>query len=171
MAISYNIYQKEGDTANWTKLGTATAKTYTVNNLKPKTEYTFAVTATNGLREGDKTAVVTVTTANIATTAVTIAVDTKSLEVGGTAKASVTITPADETDGAASYTSDTPAVASVDASTGAIKALKEGKANITAKVGTITSAAISVTVYAALVTVTNLAASGTTTTGTTLTWS
>ncbi|RRG06370.1 MAG: phage tail protein [Lactobacillus sp.] len=171
MAISYNVYQKEGNAAEWTKLGTATAKTYTVNNLKPKTEYTFAVTATNGLREGDKTAVVTVMTANIATTAVTIAVDTKALEVGGTAKASVTITPADETDGAASYTSSNTKVATVDANTGAIRAVAEGTANITAKVGTITSAAISVTVYAALVTVTNLAASGTTTTGTTLTWS
>lgn len=171
MAISYIVYQKEGDAADWTKLGEATEKTYTVNNLKPKTEYTFAVTATNGLREGDKTAVVTVTTTNIATTAVTLAVDIKSLEVGGTAKASVTITPADETDGAASYTSSDAKVATVDASTGAIKAVAEGKAEITAKVGTITSAAISVTVYAALVTVTKLAASGTTTTGTTLTWS
>lgn len=170
MAISYNVYQKEGNAADWTKLGTATAKTYTVNNLKPKTQYTFAVTATNGLREGDKTAVVTVTTANIATTAVTLAVDTKALEVGGTAKASVTITPADETDGAASYTSDKPAVATVNASTGAITAVAEGTANITAKVGSITSAAITVTVYAALVTVTGLAASGTTPTGTTLTW-
>ncbi len=170
MAITYNVYQKEGSTTDWTKLGTATQKTYTVNNLKPKTEYTFAVTATNGLREGDKTAVVTVTTSNIATTAVTLAVDTNALEVGGTAKATVTITPADETDGAASYTSSNMAVATVNASTGAITAVGEGTANITANVGSITSAAITVTVYAALVTVTNLAASGTTPTGTTLTW-
>ena len=171
MAISYNIYQKEGNTANWIKLGTATQKTCTVNNLKPKPQYTFAVTATNGLREGDKTAVVTVTTSNIATTAVTLAVDTKALEVGGTAKATVTITPADETDGAASYTSSNTKVATVNAGTGAITAVAEGTANITAKVGSITSAAITVRVYAALVTVTNLAASGTTATGTTLKWS
>lgn len=171
MAITYNVYQKEGSATDWAKLGTATQKTYTVNNLKPNTQYTFAVTATNGLREGDKTAVVIVTTANIATTTVTIAVDTNSLEVGGTAKASVTITPTNQTDGAASYASDAPSVASVNASTGVITAVAEGTANITAKVGSITSTAITVTVYAALVTVTGLAASGTTPTGTTLTWS
>lgn len=169
--MDYYIYQKTGD-ADYEKVGTVTdVKTYTAENLKPKTEYTFAVSAWNGLHESDKSDAITVTTSNIATTAVTLTITIKDLEIGGTVTATVTITPADETDGAVSYTSSDPTVASIDAKTGVIKALKVGTTDITAKVGSITSAKITITVYEALVTVTALKAASTTATGTTLTWS
>lgn len=168
--MDYYIYQKTG-TAEYEKVGTVNdVKTYTVTNLKPKTAYTFAVSSWNGLRESAKSEAITVTTSNIATTAITLAISNKALEVGGTVTATVTITPADETDGAVTYASSVPTVATVDATSGVIKAIKAGTTDITAKSGTITSAKITVTVYEAMVAVTALKTTGTTATGTVLSW-
>lgn len=172
--MEFYIYQTEGvgsSTSTWTKVGTVTdADTYTVTNLVPKTEYSFAVSAFNGSRESAKSNIVTLTTSGIATTAVTIKIDKPSLEVGGTATASVTITPSNETDGSAVYSSDNTKVAAVNASSGLVTAVGAGTANIIAKVGDVTSAKIAVTVYEALVSIATLTDSAITATGATLTW-
>ena len=169
--MDYYIYQKTG-TSEYEKVGTVTnVKTYTVTNLKPKTAYTFAVSAWNGIRESAKSEAITVTTSNIATTAVTLTISNRTLEVGNTVTAQVTITPANQTDGDVSYTISDPTIATVNATSGVITGVKAGTTDITARVGSITSAKITIAVYEALVTVTGLAATGTTATGTVLSWS
>ncbi|MFC2680997.1 Ig-like domain-containing protein, partial [Limosilactobacillus vaginalis] len=100
---------------------------------------------------------------------ITLAIDKTALEVGGTAKVTVTITPANETDGAAVLTSSNPQVATIDNS-GNIKAIAPGAATITAKIGEKVSNVISLTVYEALVNVTNLAASNVTPNSLDLSW-
>ena len=54
--------------------------------------------------------------------------------------------------------------------TGLITAKAKGTTDITAKVGSVTSAIVTITVYEALVTVTNLASSNVSASGATLSW-
>jgi hypothetical protein len=167
--MDYYIYQQIGD-GEVTKIATVTnAKTYTVTGLKPKTTYKFSVSAYNGLRESSKTAAITVTTADIPLTGITLTIDKTALEVGGTATITVAVTPVDETSGEPALVSSNTAVATISGKTLTAKGV--GTTNISATSGGINANVITVTVYAALITPTNLAASATTTTGTTLTWS
>ena len=112
---------------------------------------------------------ITVKTSAIPVQSITLAIDKTALEVGGTAKVTVTITQANETDGAAVLTSSNPQVATVDGA-GNVKAIAPGTATITAKVGEKVSNVISLTVYEALVNVTNLAATNVTPNSLDLSW-
>lgn len=165
--MKYYIYQGVGESGELTKIAEVTdQKTYTVTGLQAKTTYRFAVSSYNGLRESAKSNIVTVTTSEIPVQSITIAIDKTALEVGGTAKASVTVTPANETDGHYTLTSTTP---TVDQS-GNIKAIAPGTTTIKATIGTKTSNVVTITVYEALVNVSNLTASEVTTNSVKLSW-
>ena len=112
---------------------------------------------------------ISVKTSAIPVQSITLAIDKTALEVGGTAKVTVTITPANETDGAAVLTSSNTQVATVDGA-GNVKAIAPGTATITAKIGEKVSNVISLTVYEALVNVTNLAATNVTPNSLDLSW-
>ena len=144
-------------------------KEYTVTGLTANTTYRFAVSSYNGLRESAKSNVITVKTSAIPVQSITLAIDKVALEVGGTAKVTVTITPANETDGAAVLSSSNTDVATVD-SDGNVSAVGAGTADITAKIGEKVSNVISLTVYEALVNVTNLASKNVTANSVDLSW-
>lgn len=168
--MKYYIYQGVGESGELTKIAEVTdQKTYTVTGLQAKTTYRFAVSSYNGLRESAKSNIVTVTTSEIPVQSITIAIDKTALEVGGTAKASVTVTSANETDGNYTLTSTTPTVATIDQS-GNIRAVAPGTATIKATVGTKTSNVVTITVYEALVNVSSLTASDVTTSSVELSW-
>lgn len=168
--MKYFIYQAEGNAA-LQKVAEVTDKTtYTASNLKAKTTYRFAVSAHNGLRESEKSNIVTVATSGISAVSVTLTINSTSLEVGGIAKATVTVNPANQTDGAVAYTSSNPQVATVDTN-GNVRALKTGTTDIKATVGGVQSSLIRITVYEALVNVSNLRSSSVTANSVTLNWS
>lgn len=168
--MKYYIYQGVGESGELTKIAEVTdQKTYTVTGLQAKTTYRFAVSSYNGLRESAKSNIVTVTTSEIPVQSITIAIDKTALEVGGTAKVSVTVTPANETDGNYTLSSTTPTVATVDQS-GNVKAIAPGTTTIKATVGTKTSNVVKITAYEALVNVSNLTSSNVTTNSVGLSW-
>lgn len=168
--MKYFIYQAEGNAA-LQKVAEVTDKTtYTVSNLKAKTTYRFAVSAHNGLRESEKSNVVTVATSGISAVSVTLTINSTSLEVGGIAKASVTVNPTNQTDGAVIYTSSNPQVATIDTN-GNIRALRTGTTDIKATVGGVESSLVRITVYEALVNVSGLRGSNVTANSVTLNWS
>lgn len=157
--MKFYIYQGLGDTGELKKVAEVTdKKTYTATGLQANTTYRFAVSAYNGLRESAKSNIVTVKTSAIPVQGITLAIDKTSLEVGQTAKISITITPANETDGAAQLSSSNTKVVTVDNS-GNVKAVGTGTATVTAKIGEKTSNVLSLTVYEALATVTKLTSS------------
>ncbi len=168
--MKYFIYQAEGN-ATLQKVAEVTDKTtYTATNLKAKTTYRFAVSAHNGLRESEKSNIVTVATSGISAVSVTLTINSTSLEVGGIAKATVTVNPANQTDGAVAYTSSNPQVATVDTN-GNVRALRTGTTDIKATVGGVQSSLIRITVYEALVNVSGLRSSNVTANSVTLNWS
>lgn len=168
--MKYYIYQGIGTDGELTKIGEVEdKKSYTVTGLKAHSTYRFAVSAYNGLRESAKSNVVTVQTQAIPVQSITLAVDKTSLEVGQSAKITVTITPANETDGSATLTSSNVQVATVD-NAGNVKAIAPGTATISAKIGAKTSNVISLTVYEALVNVSNLTSKNITTNSVDLAW-
>lgn len=112
---------------------------------------------------------ITVKTSATPVQSITLAIDNTALEVGGTAKVTVTITPANEIDGAAVLTSSNPQVATIDGA-GNVKAIAPGTATITATIDGNTSNVISLTVYEALVDVTNLTSSNITPNSIDLSW-
>lgn len=168
--MKFYIYQGEGADGGLSKIAEVDDKTsYTVTGLKAKTMYRFAVSSYNGLRESAKSNVITVNTSEIKVQGITLSIDQTTLEVGGTAKVNVTITPTNETDGSVNLTSSDNRVATVDNS-GNVKAIAPGKADITAKIGGKVSNVISLTVYEALTSVTNLTAKNVTTNSVDLSW-
>lgn len=169
--MKYYIYQGNGTDGELNKIAEVEDQTeYTVTGLTANTTYRFAVSEYNGLRESAKSNVVTVNTSDIPVNGVTISVDNTTLEVGGTAKVSVTITPASETEGSATLTSSNTQVATVDNS-GNIRAIAPGTANITATAGGKTSNVVKITVYEAVTSITNLTATNVTATSADLSWS
>lgn len=167
--MKYYIYQGVGDAA-LTKIGEVeNTKTFTVTGLTPNTSYRFAVSAFNGIRESEKTDAVTITTGDIPVTSITLTIDKSTLEVGQTGQCTIVVVPENNTDGKAVLTSSKPAIATVDAN-GKITAVAAGSTDITAKAGTVTSKVVTITVYEALVTVSDLASSDVTANGVTLTW-
>lgn len=168
--MKFYIYQGVGTDGELTKIAEVEdKKEYTVTGLTANSTYRFAVSSYNGLRESAKSNVITVKTSAIPVQSITLAIDKTALEVGGTAKVTVTITQANETDGAAVLTSSNPQVATVDGA-GNVKAIAPGTATITAKIGEKVSNVISLTVYEALVNVTNLAATNVTPNSLDLSW-
>lgn len=168
--MKYYIYQGIGTDGDLNKIAEVSdKKEYTVTGLTANSTYRFAVSSYNGLRESAKSNVITVNTSAIPVAGITLAIDNTALEVGGTAKVTVTITPANETDGGAVLTSSNSQVATVDGN-GNVKAIAPGTAIITAKVGEKTSNVISLTVYEALVNVTNLVATNVTPNSLDLSW-
>lgn len=168
--MKYYIYQGVGTDGELKKVAEVeNKKEYTVTGLTANSTYRFAVSSYNGLLESAKSNVITVKTAAIPVQSITLAINKTSLEVGQSAKVTITITPANETDGAAVLTSSNPRVATIDNS-GNVKAIAPGTATITAKIGKKTSNVISLTVYEALVNVTNLAASNVTPNSLDLSW-
>lgn len=168
--MKYYIYQGVGESGELTKIAEVTdQKAYTVTGLKAKTTYRFAVSSYNGLRESAKSNIVTVATSENPVQSITIAIDKTALEVGGTAKVGVTVTPANETDGNYTLSSTTPTVATVDQS-GNVKAIAPGTTTIKATVGTKTSNVVKITVYEALVNVSSLTSSNVTTNSVGLSW-
>lgn len=168
--MKYYIYQGMGTDGALNKIAEVEdKKEYTVTGLTANSTYRFAVSSYNGLRESAKSNVITVNTSAIPVEGITLSIDNTALEVGGTAKITVTITPANETDGGAVLTSSNPKVATVDGD-GNVKAIAPGNATITAKVGEKTSNVISLTVYEALVDVTNLTSSNITPNSIDLSW-
>ena len=168
--MKFYIYQGVGTDGELTKVAEVeNKKEYTVTGLTANSTYRFAVSSYNGLRESAKSNVITVKTSAIPVQGITLAIDKTALEVGGTAKVTVTITPANETDGAAVLSSSNTDVATVD-SDGNVSAVGSGTADITAKIGEKVSNVISLTVYEALVNVTNLAATNVTPNSLDLSW-
>ena len=168
--MKFYIYQGVGTDGELKKVAEVeNKKEYTVTGLTANATYRFAVSSYNGLRESAKSNVITVKTSAIPVQSITLAIDKTALEVGGTAKVTVTITPANETDGAAVLSSSNTDVATVD-SDGNVSAVGAGTADITAKIGEKVSNVISLTVYEALVNVTNLAASNVTPNSLDLSW-
>lgn len=168
--MKYYIYQGEGADGDLKKIAEVTdKKEYTATGLTANSTYRFAVSAYNGLRESAKSNVITVKTSAIPVQSITLAIDKTALEVGGTAKVTVTITPANQTDGEVTLTSSNSQVAAVD-NEGNVRAVASGTATITAKIGEKTSNVISLTVYEALVDVTNLVASNVTPNSIDLSW-
>lgn len=169
--MKYYIYQGTGTDGELKKIAEVeNKKEYTVTGLTTNSTYRFAVSSYNGLRESAKSNVITVKTAAIPVQSITLAIDKTSLEVGGTAKVTVTITPANETDGPAVLTSSNSQVATVD-NAGNVRAVAPGTATISAKIGAKTSNVISLTVYEALVNVTNLTSKNVTPNSVDLAWS
>lgn len=168
--MKYYIYQGTGTDGELKKVAEVeNKKEYTVTGLTANSTYRFAVSSYNGLRESANSNVITVKTSAIPVQSITLAIDKTALEVGGTAKVTVTITPANETDGAAALSSSNTDVATVD-SDGNVSAVGAGTADITAKIGEKVSNVINLTVYEALVNVTNLAASNVTPNSLDLSW-
>lgn len=168
--MKYYIYQGTGDDGELEKVAEVTdKKEYTATGLTANSTYRFAVSAYNGLRESAKSNVITVKTSAIPVQSITLAIDKTALEVGGTAKVTVTITPANQTDGEVTLTSSNSQVAAVD-NEGNVRAVASGTATITAKIGEKVSNAISLTVYETLVTVTNLTANNITPNSIDLSW-
>lgn len=157
----YYIYQ------NGTKIKEVTnVKTVTITGLASNMSYTFAVSAWNGKKESAKSNVVTVTTSTVPATAITITI-TDYMETGQSVKAVVALTPNNTTD-TVTYTSSDTSIATVDAD-GTVKALKTGTVTITATASSGKSVTTTIGIYEPM-TVTNLVASNTTASGTTLTW-
>lgn len=168
--MKYYIYQGEGADGELQKVAEVTdKKTYTATGLNANSTYRFAVSAYNGLRESAKSNIITVKTSKIPVESITLAIDKAALEVGGTAKVTVTITPTNETDGPAVLSSSNADVATVD-NDGNVKAIGVGTANVTAKIGEKVSNVISITVYEALVNVSNLTDSNVTANSVDLAW-
>lgn len=159
----YYIYQNDEKVKEVTDV-----KTVTITGLSPNTEYTFAVSAWNGIRESAKSNVVTVTTSAIPVTSITLSIS-KTMEVGNSIKATVTLMPTDATNKTVTYTSSDATIATV-AADGTVKALKPGTVTITATASSGKSATATITVYEALVTVSSLATSNVTSSAVTLTW-
>ena len=169
--MKYHIYQGIGQNGELKKIGDVENQTtYTVEGLTPKTVYRFAVTADNGLRESAKSNIITITTADIPLSSITLSIDKTALEVGGTATATVTVTPADQTSGTPQLVSNNTKVATVNAA-GVITAVAPGSAGIQAILGNVKSNLVTVTVYEALVDVTKLTVSDITATSAILSWS
>ena len=159
----YYIYQNDKKIKEVTD-----AKTVTITGLAPNISYTYAVSAWNGIRESAKSNVVTVTTSAIPVTSITLSIS-ETMEVGNSIKATVTLAPTDATNKAVTYSSSDTTIATVSTD-GTVKAIKPGTVTITATASSGKSATATIKVYEALATVTNLAASNTTASGTTLTW-
>lgn len=169
--MKYYIYQGVGTDGELTKVAEVeNKKEYTVTGLTANSTYRFAVSSYNGLRESAKSNVITVKTSAIPVQSITLAIDKTALEVGQGAKITVTITPANETDGPAVLTSSNSQVATVD-NAGNVRAVAPGTATISAKIGAKTSNVISLTVYEALVNVTNLTSKNVTPNSVDLAWS
>lgn len=168
--MKFYIYQGVGTDGELQKIAEVeNKKEYTVTGLTANSTYRFAVSSYNGLRESAKSNVITVKTSAIPVQSITLAIDKTALEVGGTAKVTVTITPANETDGPAVLSSSNADVATVD-NDGNVKAVGVGTANVTAKIGEKVSNVISITVYEALVNVSNLTDSNVTANSIDLAW-
>lgn len=168
--MKFYIYQGVGTDGELQKIAEVeNKKEYTVTGLTANSTYRFAVSSYNGLRESAKSNVITVKTSAIPVQSITLAIDKTALEVGGTAKVTVTITPANETDGPAVLSSSNADVATVD-NDGNVKAIGVGTANVTAKIGGKVSNVISITVYEALVNVSNLTDSNVTANSVDLAW-
>lgn len=168
--MKYYIYQGEGADGKLQKVAEVTdQKTYTATGLNANSTYRFAVSAYNGLRESAKSNIITVKTSAIPVESITLAIDKTALEVGGTAKVTVTINPAKESDGSAVLSSSNADVATVD-NDGNVKAIGVGTADITAKVGEKVSNVISIIVYEALVNVSDLTDSNVTANSVDLAW-
>lgn len=169
--MKYYIYKGVGTDGELQKIAEVeNKKEYTVTGLSANTTYRFAVSAYNGLRESSKSNVITVKTAAIPVQSITLAIDKTALEVGQGAKVTVTITHANETDGPAVLISSNSQVATVD-NVGNVRAVAPGTATISAKIGAKTSNVISLTVYEALVNVTNLTSKNVTPNSVDLVWS
>ena len=168
--MKFYIYQGVGTDGELKKIAEVeNKKEYTVTGLTANATYRFAVSSYNGLRESAKSNVITVKTSAIPVEGITLAIDKTALEVGQDAKITVTITPANETDGPAVLSSSNADVATVD-NDGNVKAIGVGTANVTAKIGEKVSNVISITVYEALVNVSNLTDSNVTANSVDLAW-
>ena len=168
--MKYYVYRGIGSSGELTKIGEVTdTKYYTDTGLQPKTIYRYAVSAYNGIRESAKSNIITVTTAEIPVSTITLSITKTSFEVGETAKITVTVTPPNQTSGTPTLASTNTKVATVDNS-GNVRAVGVGTTTITASLAGKTSNMLTITVYEALVNVNDLSSSNITATGATLTW-
>ena len=109
------------DVASGDKIVTINVDTF-FDNDPPYPELDYTVTP----------ATVNVTAASVAVTGVTID-ETLSVNIGQTKTPSFTVAPAEATNKTVSFTSDNPAVATVNATTGEVTGVKKGTATITVK--------------------------------------
>lgn len=131
-------------------------------------KHSLALAAFNGLEEGPKTDVLSVTTSAIPVTGITIKI-AATMTVGQSLKATITIEPTDATDKSVTYKSSDVTIATV-AADGTVKALKAGSVTITVTTASGKTATATITIYEALVTVTGLKATNVTATGYDVTW-
>lgn len=106
--MAYNIYQNDELIAEEIE-----EKEYTVEGLKPNTEYSFGVSEVIGDKESDK-ATIKVKTDPVSVTGVEISPKTVTLEEGKTQQLSATVSPSNATDKSVTYASKAQGIASVD---------------------------------------------------------
>jgi uncharacterized protein YjdB len=100
--------------------------------------------------------VVTVSSANVPVTSVTINKLSTTLAIDGTETLTATVAPSNATNQTLAWASSDTAVATVNATTGVVTGVTAGTTNITATADGVTSAACVVTVSSANVPVTSV---------------
>lgn len=141
---------------------------YTWGSLTPNTKHTIALAAWNGNAEGPKTDVISVTTNSVPVNGITIAI-AKTMTIGQSIKATITIDPANATDKTITWNSSDTTLATVGTD-GTVKALKVGTVTITATSANGKIATAEITIYEALVNVVGLKSANVTTTSFDVTW-
>src|SRR5699024_3213471 len=121
--MAYNIYQDDE------KIATTEEKEYTVEDLKPNTEYSFSVSEVIGENESEKSDPITVTTKYSDVESVTVSPKTNNLDVSATRKLNAAVEPSTAKQDV-TWSSDNEEVATVD-SDGTVTAIAEGEATIT----------------------------------------
>lgn len=129
--IAGKVYYTDGKTPKTLDLKAGEAGT--ISGLTNGTEYSVQATVTNGAGESAKSAVAKVTpkAATVAVTGVSLDKTELSLEEGATATLAGTVAPANATDKSISFASSDTSIATVDAKSGKVTAVKAGTADVT----------------------------------------
>ncbi len=119
-------------TVSWSSSNTSVATVSPTGDVTAVAEGSSTIKATAGSKSA--TCAVTVVKPNVTVSSVTLDKDRLDLTVGGTAKLTATVSPADASDKNVTWESSDAAVATVDKD-GNVKALKGGTSTVTAKAG------------------------------------
>lgn len=161
--ISYKIYLD----GKYQK--TVSELTAILDGLKPNTEYSVQVSATDGTDESALSTAVKFNTSTVPATGITLNVTTKQMVKGTTFQLTGTIAPANATDKTITWISSDSTTAKVS-TTGLVTALKTGTVKITAKTVNGLTADCTLTITTNLKAPTDLTVSAVSATSATLTW-